>query len=448
MGDLQYGYFGHISKYEKTEDGTLMVYGKAAGPDLDLDGQRCDPTWLKSAMPGWHEWGNVREQHANIAAGVGVELTQDGDDWFLKAEIVDPNTIRKVEKRVLKGFSVGIVNGRVIKSAKAPNGVIDDGTIAEISLVDRPCNPTAMLSIAKSAGGATLEPVEAEAEAETVTAPEVPFIEPRGSQAVEGVLIEKTVSWYRDSLRLVEDALAGQFSNTVPFITKAAKAANEDEHADIAAAQAAIDQILDLVIAEAQQAKGGRIKELRDIEVLLSAARSLCCFIECERDEDEAGELTDSDVHGYDSEEVKAYMSAGSYAKALGAWDRPDDDAGNSGAPATAPTTAADPATVDLATAEIITKAVSAAQAESSKAHEAELAVLRARLEKALAAPMPGGPVTFKHAANQTSSAPRQAPTEADPAYWTALSQDPNLSPDVVRAYVAKAAGLTKGASI
>lgn len=476
MGEqqLQYGYFGHITKFEKTEDGTLMVYGKAAGADLDLDGQRCDPVWLKSAMPSWHEWGNVREQHANIAAGVGVELTEGDEpgDWFLKAEIVDAGTIRKVEKRVLKGFSVGIVNGRVIKSRLAPNGVIDDGTIAEISLVDRPCNPQATLAIAKSFGGATLRPVDApevgdvDADgAEVIDVPELvttvapldipglpvgippnapgePLIiddplPPERTPEQRAELVEKTLTWYRDALRTVADAHAGQWSHTVPFITKAAKPASEDEHADIAAAQAAIDQILDLIIAEAGQAKGGRVKELRDIEVLLSAARSLCCFMENEQGED--GEDMDRE-YGHE-------MAYGGY-KAAGAWDEPDDDAGHGDAPVTTDVdkAAGGSATVVDATTDMITKAVAAAQAESKAAHEAELIALRADLEKALAAPKPGGPVTFKRV-NQTSSAPAVTLTEAHPEYWRNLAKSPLVAPEIARAYVAKATEMEKGAS-
>lgn len=463
MGEqLTYGYFGNIEKFEKTEDGTLMVYGKAAGADLDLDGQRCDPVWLKSAMPSWHEWGNVREQHANIAAGVGVELTEGDEpgDWFLKAEIVDAGTIRKVEKRVLKGFSVGIVNGRVIKSKLAPNGVIDDGTIAEISLVDRPCNPQATLAIAKSAGGVTLEPVDApevgdidENGDEVIAVIDVPELDslvivddpapPERTPEQREELAVKSFTWYRDALRTVADAHAGQWSHTVPFITKAAKPVSADEHADIAGAQAAIDQILDLIIAEAGQAKGGRIKELRDIEVLLSAARSLCQFIDCEQGEDDNAE--------YDSDTMQAY---GGY-KAAGAWDEPDDDEPEV-EPAKVRTArprkytsvdkaAGAPATVDAST-DMITKAVAAAQAESKAAYEAELIALRADLEKALAAPKPGGPVTFKRV-TQTSSAPVQPLTEAHPEYWRKLAKSSAVAPEIARAYQARAVELEKGAS-
>jgi hypothetical protein len=44
---LTYAYAAEIVKSERDADGHLIVYGKATGPDLDLDGQICDPKWLK-----------------------------------------------------------------------------------------------------------------------------------------------------------------------------------------------------------------------------------------------------------------------------------------------------------------------------------------------------------------------------------------------------------------
>lgn len=154
-------YFGDIvkGKTEELPDGTIMVYGKAAGPDLDLDQQKCDPAWLRKAVPDWMTWGNVREQHGAVAAGVGKALTGQGDDWYLKAHVVDPTTVLKVKTGVLKGFSIGIRGYRTVADASAPKGRIVDGIIPEISLVDRPSNPTAVMSIAKSAGSA-LAPVD------------------------------------------------------------------------------------------------------------------------------------------------------------------------------------------------------------------------------------------------------------------------------------------------
>jgi len=155
--------YADIVKFEKDENGDLVVTGKAAGPELDIDKQICDPNWLKTAMPAWMEWGNVREQHSKVAAGLGIELEDQGEgNWGLKSVVIDPITARKVEKGVLKGYSIGIKGPRIQKDAAAPGGRIIGGEIVEVSLVDRPANATCLVDIAKSATGtADLEPCDA-----------------------------------------------------------------------------------------------------------------------------------------------------------------------------------------------------------------------------------------------------------------------------------------------
>jgi hypothetical protein len=86
---------------EKQADGTILVYGKATGPDLDAD-QQIMPIrrgWPRP-MPKWFESGaNVREMHQPIAAGVGQTLEQQGDDWYLKTLVVDPARSRRSRPR-------------------------------------------------------------------------------------------------------------------------------------------------------------------------------------------------------------------------------------------------------------------------------------------------------------------------------------------------------------
>jgi hypothetical protein len=154
-----------ITKMEKDDDGTLLVYGPAASPDLDRDRQRLNAEWLDKAMPAWFaEGANVREQHdGKRAVGVGVGLSKaDGDVHMLAARIVDPVAVTKCEHGVLKGFSVGIKNPKVtLGKADAPGGEIIGGDIIEVSVVDRPCNPTTLFEIAKADGAeGTLEAVE------------------------------------------------------------------------------------------------------------------------------------------------------------------------------------------------------------------------------------------------------------------------------------------------
>lgn len=326
---VTHGYFGHIMKFEELDDGSLMVYGQAAGPELDMDMQVCDEAWLKSAMPRWFEWGNVREQHNNIAAGVGVELEEgDGGRWMLKSHIVDAGTVKKVKNRTLKGYSLSAVNGAIRKDAGARNGRIVAGDIVEISLVDRPANPACTIAIVKSAGGgAEFVPVGVD-DAEGVIEPSS-TVEPEAPETVvsptPAPVVEKSAGWYREALRTVERAHEGVWEGVLmPRIDKAAGGDAEADHADITAATAAVDQILDLIIAEATQAKGGRFGELRDIEVLLSAAHSLCRFVCIEQGEDSDGEYDDG---------MRAYGSMDSvYAKAWGT-QVPDDDAGHGDTP-------------------------------------------------------------------------------------------------------------------
>lgn len=153
MSNLTTAFFG-IEKADRNSDGTMTVYGKATDDSIDIDQQICDGDWLDRAMPHWFKsGGNIREQHSNIAAGVATDYEQKSDGHYISALVVDPVSVKKVETGVLKGFSVGIKNPRVVRDNKAANGRIVDGQIVEVSLVDRPANPNCQLVLAKSANG-------------------------------------------------------------------------------------------------------------------------------------------------------------------------------------------------------------------------------------------------------------------------------------------------------
>lgn len=146
--------YADILKYDDNGDGTLTVYGKATDDSVDIDQQICDEAWLSKAMPDWFRTGgNIREQHSNIAAGVAQEYESKADGHYISALVVDPVSVKKVQNRVLRGFSIGIKSPRVVRDQKAANGRIIDGQIVEISLVDRPANPNCQLVLAKSVSG-------------------------------------------------------------------------------------------------------------------------------------------------------------------------------------------------------------------------------------------------------------------------------------------------------
>jgi hypothetical protein len=159
--------YAAILKMDEQPDGSLLVHGKATDDTLDSDEQVCDPTWLASAMPEWFKYGNIREQHSSVAAGVATEYKAEGSEHFITAHVVDAGSVAKVKAGVLKGFSIGIRKPRIAKDNKALGGRIVDGQIVEISLVDRPANPACTLTMAKTINSELVQ-VEELAELETV----------------------------------------------------------------------------------------------------------------------------------------------------------------------------------------------------------------------------------------------------------------------------------------
>ena len=244
--------FAEIVKFSKNDDGTLTVYGKATSDDLDIDLQICDNDWLKKAMPDWFKsGGNIREQHSSIAAGVATDYEEKGDGFYITANVVDPISCKKVEAKVLKGFSIGIKAPRVIRDEKAANGRIVDGQIVEVSLVDRPANPTCQLVLAKAVGGeSTLTQVE---------------------EYTEQLSKGSAVSGLHDViLEIHEKAIK---PNAVKF--------DQDSYT------AAIRGIANLIITEANEMADQGSDERDDIETLLDALKHLFNFYDGEAEEGE-----------------------------------------------------------------------------------------------------------------------------------------------------------------
>jgi hypothetical protein len=162
LDTVEYFGFGNITKAQRNADGTVTFEAsKATGPDLDHDGQILDPDWAKGAMADWFRTGaNLREQHQAIAAGKGLTLESRPDGEYVSGVVVDPVSAMKVDKGVLTGLSVGIKAPRIIKDAEAPNGRVVGGRVVELSLVDRPCNSTCKIVMAKADGAGDMQLVE------------------------------------------------------------------------------------------------------------------------------------------------------------------------------------------------------------------------------------------------------------------------------------------------
>jgi hypothetical protein len=255
-----------IEKADKHADGTITVYGKATDDALDIDKQICDGDWLDRAMPHWFKsGGNIREQHSNIAAGVATDYKMEKDGHYITALVVDPVSAKKVEHGVLKGFSIGIKNPRVIQDSKAANGRIVDGLIVEVSLVDRPANPNCQLVLAKSASGedSTVIQVEELIETENVTDN---VLQSSDKTQEESEAMEKSIKVS------VPKSIVGDL---LKF--------------DKVQYEAARDALANLVVIEANEMKEGS-NELSSIYNLMNAVASLNAWYEGEEEEGEVME--------------------------------------------------------------------------------------------------------------------------------------------------------------
>lgn len=297
--------YAAIVKQEKLEDGTLKVYGKATDDSIDIDQQICDNEWLKSAMPDWFTaGGNIREQHSSIAAGVATDYEAKSDGHYITARIVDPVSVKKVETGVLKGFSIGIRNPRVIRDAKAVGGRIVGGTIVEISVVDRPANSNAKLMLAKAAENGELMAVEQldiptpgdlfkNTEAEIVEPTTEP--EPEAVETVEAeVPAEETVTEEVSVDAAPEEELAEAAKSLIATLDKF----------DQATFDKARTALSELIVVEANEMSNLGYNEKESIEHLLDAIKHLFRWYE--------GEVAEGEVPGAipEVETEDIYLSA------------------------------------------------------------------------------------------------------------------------------------------
>lgn len=155
-----YSPFVRVNK-EKRE-----VTGIATNEAVDSYGDIVRYDAVKEAMPEYMKFGNIREMHESKAAGTVKDFSLNDDDKELEitVKVVDDMAWTKVVEGVYKGFSIG---GEILESVarmimgkdadgnemEMPSGGMDILSIKliEISLVDRPANPEALISSYKMA---------------------------------------------------------------------------------------------------------------------------------------------------------------------------------------------------------------------------------------------------------------------------------------------------------
>jgi HK97 family phage prohead protease len=130
----------------KIDDEQRLVYGYATTEALDAHGEVVKRAAIEAALPHYMRFANIREMHQLSAVGVAKEAEFDEKGLYLKAKVVDDEAWAKVREGVYKGFSIG---GRVTRRDAADRNLITGVELNEISLVDRPANPEAMIDAFK-----------------------------------------------------------------------------------------------------------------------------------------------------------------------------------------------------------------------------------------------------------------------------------------------------------
>jgi hypothetical protein len=400
--------FAQITKVDKNPDGTLFVRGKVTGTNLDSDKQRMSAAFLAKAMPRWMETGgNVREAHGATVAGVGVELTRGGnDDWQLKAHVLDPVTVLKVERKALTGFSIGIANARILKGrADAPNGEIVDGEVYEVSLVDRPSLGDARITICKSVGG-TLTRVDPDDEDDD-TPDAVDQLDDDDTEEDEDEPM-MTSKAYAAAAQLAEDALDGRLA------VRILKGSGVRAEADV---EQTVEQLAQLLATEgrllAEAAAGGELHKGYNLGGAVRALEALRTLTD--PDADQIVIRTD----GVETVALVEKAFTGWVAETSGQNDEDGDS-------------------LDVTTESLIQK--SAREAQFSDL-QAQLETVQAELAKVQATERPGGPILTKAFTQATTPAVNPAIT-AEVDRIDAALLNPALDREVRSALVARRSAL------
>jgi len=141
----------------KIDEEKRMVWGLASDETVDVEGEITDYEATKEAVAEWQQYANIREMHQASAVGVAQEIILDdaSKSLWIGVNVVDDSAWQKCKDGVYKGFSIGgkalrkiaeVIDGRLVRR-------IVKYLLVEISLVDRPANPSARFSLIKRQGG-------------------------------------------------------------------------------------------------------------------------------------------------------------------------------------------------------------------------------------------------------------------------------------------------------
>ncbi len=251
--------YGAFTKVEENDDGTITVSGIASSGAQDDAGETVLPDAMKAALPEYMTFGAVREMHGLSAAGTALKATvDDAGLTHLEALVVDPLAIKKVQTGVYKGFSIG---GKVLERDSADRTIIRAIKLSEISLVDRPCNPEAVIGMWKADGAHLEEDMTVETQA---WAPTNEDVKARAAELAKAAGKEGKINNFLTKARatLIAEHIQAE-AEAAEEVTPIAKADEPEDPEGGAAPVAAADPVA-AVEAAIEKAKGAVVVVVDD----------------------------------------------------------------------------------------------------------------------------------------------------------------------------------------
>ena len=166
--------YGDIVQKKMDEDtGDRIVSGFFTDDKVDLHGHIIGRDAMVTAIADYDKWRNVREMHRDVV-GVAVSVGEKSWNW-IDAKIIPDDTWKLIEEGAYRGFSVGIIvtDGEWLDVDEIPAWAWEDVSdavkgaiqefgyvfhitgleLVEISVVDRPANPRAVIESNKGLFG-------------------------------------------------------------------------------------------------------------------------------------------------------------------------------------------------------------------------------------------------------------------------------------------------------
>jgi len=156
--------FSYFLPLNKVDEVRHEVWGIAAVEQPDQSGEIMD---YEKSKPHFWQWskrvqkasqgkslGNVRDSHTSKAVGKVIKLLFDDKAKAIRVgtKIVDSQAWQKVVEGVFTGFSVGGVYGKRWPDPENKGFIRYEAIPTEISLVDLPCIPGAVIEMVKADG--------------------------------------------------------------------------------------------------------------------------------------------------------------------------------------------------------------------------------------------------------------------------------------------------------